>query len=976
MFVEGISRNYRLARYRAVRPWRTRKWSCSSARRRRWICPVRSNSPSQPNREKEHKNRSVNKHRRHAVLLLVLLTGMGDLICQAAYAQPAHPAPQIRFDWIDPLNKFIGVESGKQDIEKAVARQISRNAEKIHNSPGTTTGISCSQAVAEWLVQIEVEPRVLTYSGIPETWWRVTLNICWNDGDKSWLITKADNRILYDFDDFPPFDDTTNLLSDLSTRVGEQLRQFSQAGNEASSADSELYSTEVIRQIRKRVEADELPAVEAIQETHERKFDASEPDALSDSQLLSFLEYHKMLGGLYTHLSVWGGSSEASKATVHLEQAQQASYLLEDRLGGSTLILEMPDVYRLNREISTMLDLNKLPLPLSPKTEDYIGDDVRIAVGYDSETHLTGEFFWNVFEQADSAFSFEGWKGTDSAGGLKLNFHWLGGDRQSDKDIDGKMIYSDGRVRKLFLAPDWNIHGDGKLTFGGGGERRDHFWSAYASKSITGERLLGSDVSSFDTVSSGITIDLHRWTQTDTLTMTTEHVAHPYNWGVGFRFGRFIDSSLLRFRGGLDYEFGDYNSSQLTASANLEKRFLGSNQGLSLRVEVLRKQGDFETDQSDVRFSVLWSWDFGTIFRRMGTVPAGTVPADCPIEIYDKVEAAWIRRALRNPVGHKRTVDYYRYDRVSELLETTHELFNEGPHAVDDTYTVGRDSSRNILTPEVLENDSDSENDNLHIVSFTQPHNGTVELEGNSLLYTPNTGFTGEDTFTYTIEDLYTTTPHAPGPKSTATVTIIVENKPPVAVDDNYEVMKNSQENSFVVMENDYDPDGDPISIIMDSVTSPTERGGAAVVTGTTVSYSPAAGYCGVDRFTYAVEDDKGAPSNMATVTVTVTNKPPVAVNDSATTNRNRPIVIPVLANDYDPDGDSIEITDISPAERRGTVIDNGNGTVTYTPYRGWWGVDSFQYTIIDDCGDTATATVTVDISPDIPPVVSPQPGT
>jgi hypothetical protein len=939
----------------------------------------------------------MSKPRRHALLLLVLLTGLGNLICQAAYAQTVRPEPTVQFEWIDPLNRFIGVESGKQDIERAVTRVISKKAEIIVSSLGTNMGTSCSKAVAEWLVQLEVERRVLTYKEEPETWWRVKLNICLNAGDKSKLITKDDNRILYDFDDFPeflydyddfphfqygfddspPFNDTTNLLSDLITQVNEQLKQFGQAGNETSSADSELEFAEVIREIRKMIEADDLEAAEALLKNHEWKIDPDELDALSDAQLMSSFEYHKMLGGLYTHLGRWGDSSEASTAIVHLELAQEASYLLEERLGGSALSLKMPKIYRLNREISTMLDLAgasnekahlfKLPHPLYRETVDYIGDDVRIAVGYDSETDLTGEVFWNFFENADSAFSFDGWKGTDSAGGLKLNFNWLGGDKRSGKDIDGETIYFDGRVRKLFLATDWNIYGDGKLTLGGGGERLDGFWSAYASKSITGERLLDSDVSRFESVSSGTTIDLHPWTLTDTLTITTEHLAHPYNWGVGFRFGRFIEHRLLRLRGGLDYEFGDYNSSQLTGSVNLEKRFQGSNQGLSLRVEVLRKRGDFETNQNDARFSLLWSWDFGTIFRHLGTTPTA-----CIIDVEAKVEAAWIRRALRNSVGHKRTVDYYRYDRVSELFETEYELFNEGPYAQDDCYAVELNSTRTVLL--VLENDSDIENDNLDIVSFTQGHGGTVEKAGKSLLYSPNNGFSGEDTFTYTIEDLYTTTPHAPGPKSTATVTIVVD-RPPVAVDDNYEVTKNPQENSLAVMENDYDPSGFHISIIVDSVTSPTENGGAAVVTGATISYAPAAGFCGVDRFNYAIENDKGAPSDTATVTVTVTNEPPVAVDDSATTYVNTPIVIPVLANDYDPDGDPIEITDIGPAERRGAVVDNGNGTVTYTPYRNWWGVDSFQYTIVDDCGDISTATVTVEISPEIPPVVSPPPG-
>jgi hypothetical protein len=501
------------------------------------------------------------------MLLPILLAGLGSLICQPVHAQTVPHVPSVRFEWIDPQDKFAGVENGKPDIEKAVTRQISRNSKKIHTGPGAAAGTSCPHAVAEWLIRIEVEQRVLTFREKPETWWRVNLDVCVGDGDKSRLITRDDNRILYDFDDFPPFEDTSNLLSDLTTRVGRQLMQFGQAVQEASSTESGSDFKEVVHQVRTAIEADDLPAVEAILEQHEWKFDAVKLNSLGDSQLVGFLEYHKMLGGLNTRLGEWGGVSEASDAVEYLERAQQASYLLEDRLGGSNRGLEIPDLYRLNREISTMLDLARalgdisdLPgssHPLIPESVDYIGDDVRIAIGYDSETDLTGDFFWNVFENADSAVSFEGWKGNESSGGLKLNYHWLGGERKSGKDIYGETIYLDGRVRKLFLATDWNVYGDGKLTLGGGGERQDRFWSAYASKSITGERLLYSDSSSIGNETSGITIDLHPWRQTDTLTTTTEHLAHPYDWGVGFRFGQFVNSSLLRLRGGLDYEFGE-----------------------------------------------------------------------------------------------------------------------------------------------------------------------------------------------------------------------------------------------------------------------------------------------------------------------------------------------------------------------------------------------------------------------------------
>jgi hypothetical protein len=185
-----------------------------------------------------------------------------------------------------------------------------------------------------------------------------------------------------------------------------------------------------------------------------------------------------------------------------------------------------------------------------------------------------------------------------------------------------------------------------------------------------------------------------------------------------------------------------------------------------------------------------------------------------------------------------------------------------------------------------------------------------------------------------------------------------VKNNPPVAVDDEYVVDKNSYDNPFDVLMNDSDPDGDPISIV--SATRPML--GDVWVGKTIIKYTPPEGYCGTDSFTYRIEDDKGG-EDMASVTVTVINKPPVARDDHAETYKNRSVVIDVLANDFDPDGDPITVMDIILAEHpKGTVEDNGDGTLTYSPTPGWWGGDSFQYTIIDDCGGTATATVTLDV--------------
>ncbi|MEO1505989.1 MAG: Ig-like domain-containing protein, partial [Pseudomonadota bacterium] len=91
----------------------------------------------------------------------------------------------------------------------------------------------------------------------------------------------------------------------------------------------------------------------------------------------------------------------------------------------------------------------------------------------------------------------------------------------------------------------------------------------------------------------------------------------------------------------------------------------------------------------------------------------------------------------------------------------------------------------------------------------------------------------------------------------------------------------------------------------------------------------------------YTVDDDEGATSAQAAVTLTVgtPNDPPVALNDSASTDPDQAVTIDVLANDSDPDGtlDPNTVTVVS-APTNGTFNVNADGSITYTPNAGFQG--------------------------------------
>jgi hypothetical protein len=283
---------------------------------------------------------------------------------------------------------------------------------------------------------------------------------------------------------------------------------------------------------------------------------------------------------------------------------------------------------------------------------------------------------------------------------------------------------------------------------------------------------------------------------------------------------------------------------------------------------------------------------------------------------------------------------------------------NQPPVANNDTASVNEDDPSGV-TINVVANDTDVDG-NLLAASVTVVSsvvNGTLVNNGDgSLKYTPNANFSGQDSFTYRVSDGGGLT------SNTATVSISVTPVPdaPVANDD--QASLNPNETSVVVINviaNDTDADGDlnPASV---TVTSNPAQGTAVGNGDGTITYTATGGGLGTDTFTYQVCDTAGACAT-ATVSVTVSgNRPPDAVDDpNITTPQGKAVVINVLANDTDPDGDTLTVSQFSQGSR-GTVTANPDGSLTYTPSSNFKGSDTFTYTISDGKGGTDTATVTI----------------
>jgi Ca2+-binding RTX toxin-like protein len=89
----------------------------------------------------------------------------------------------------------------------------------------------------------------------------------------------------------------------------------------------------------------------------------------------------------------------------------------------------------------------------------------------------------------------------------------------------------------------------------------------------------------------------------------------------------------------------------------------------------------------------------------------------------------------------------------------------------------------------------------------------------------------------------------------------------------------------------------------------------------------------------------------------------PTANPDDAETAEDTSVIIPVLDNDRDPNGDLLTI-DGTPTAENGTVAVNDDGTLTYTPNDNFNGPGTISYTVRDPAGNTASSTVAVTVTP------------
>ncbi|MDI6103880.1 Ig-like domain-containing protein [Actinoplanes sp. NEAU-A12] len=315
---------------------------------------------------------------------------------------------------------------------------------------------------------------------------------------------------------------------------------------------------------------------------------------------------------------------------------------------------------------------------------------------------------------------------------------------------------------------------------------------------------------------------------------------------------------------------------------------------------------------------------------------AGSVRIDGGAIVYNPV-ATFVGQAV---LGY--TVSDGQDTAVAQVLV---DVENALPTAADDLAGV---SYRGSVTIPVLANDADSNADPISVHTVGAPSSGSATITPGGILYQAAPGFSGVATFAYTIIDTHLG-------QSTGQVTVTVANAPPTA-SDKTETTAYLTPVSVAPLAGAADENGDTLRV---SGTTRTVHGLLAHHPDGTLTYTPDDRWSGTESFTVTIADTRGGTVT-TTVTITVLNAPPVARPEATTLPSGLPSVIDVLANDEDPNGDTLGVTiDLPAAHGTATV---SAGRVDYQPAAGYAGPDSFHYTVSDGRGGTSGATVTIEL--------------
>jgi len=323
------------------------------------------------------------------------------------------------------------------------------------------------------------------------------------------------------------------------------------------------------------------------------------------------------------------------------------------------------------------------------------------------------------------------------------------------------------------------------------------------------------------------------------------------------------------------------------------------------------------------------------------------------------------------------------------------ESINLPPNAIED-YALTR--SNEAIEIAVLANDVDPENDTLTLISVDAAKHGSTSFSNGKINYIPEQGFVGQDNFQYTIDD-----GNNHPSKTTVTINVgwgvnyeyfqgqwnslpdfINTNSIDEGISHNFSLEKRLRDNDFgfrfftqieIPKSGNYQfflTSDDGSKLLIDNkpvINNDGLHGAITKVSNLTLS-------SGLHRFEIHFFQSTGDQqlkvewqgpgferqiiSSSAFRLAEPINSFPVALDDNAITSQNTEVLIDVIANDKDTDGDEIKLISLTRAGNGSASIQNNK--LIYQPALGFSGVDTFSYLISDGRGgeDSGLVTITV----------------
>ena len=252
----------------------------------------------------------------------------------------------------------------------------------------------------------------------------------------------------------------------------------------------------------------------------------------------------------------------------------------------------------------------------------------------------------------------------------------------------------------------------------------------------------------------------------------------------------------------------------------------------------------------------------------------------------------------------------------------------DGVAAFEDHYTTSWDSVLTVASPGLLANDRAGEGDTLRAFLVESPQVGRLTLaEDGSFTFEPVANAQGPVTFLYGIENQHGDTSYANG-----TITVTPGNKPPLAITDYYTVRVPDRLTVPApgLLGNDIDLDGDTLSVEL--VDGP-DLGAFQLDEDGGFWFEPSPQDSGETEIRYRAVDARGGTAEGVAYFTVVSPSVPVAEPDHYEVFVGHRLVMDVLANDQDADGNALSIVSMSPVNP-GYGFVSGGQVIEYICYQ------------------------------------------